>query len=60
MIDEKKLIESLRASLNTGKECFPIDLIIECMEEQPKVGEWTPCSGCADCTHKECEHYGNI
>ena len=24
------------------------------------VGEWIPCSGCADCTHKECEHYGNI
>ncbi|MGN0422845.1 MAG: DUF551 domain-containing protein [Lachnospiraceae bacterium] len=44
MIDEKKLIESLRASLNTGKECFPIDLIIECIEEQPKVGEWIPCS----------------
>ncbi|MGE9943043.1 DUF551 domain-containing protein [Bariatricus sp. SGI.161] len=44
MIDEKKLIESLIASLNTGKECFPIDLIIECIEEQPKVGEWIPCS----------------
>lgn len=30
------------------------------LEEQPRVGEWIPCSGCADCTHKECEHYGNI
>lgn len=37
MIDEKKLIESLRASLNTGQETFPIDLIIECIEEQPKI-----------------------
>lgn len=44
MIDEKKLIESLRASLNTGRETFPIDLIVECIEEQPKVGEWIPCS----------------
>ena len=49
MIDEKKLIESLIASLNTGKECFPIDLIIECIEEQPKVGEWIPDSkACAE------------
>ena len=23
-------------------------------------GEWIPVSGCADCTHKECEHYGDI
>lgn len=44
MIDEKKLIESFRASLNTGRETFPIDLIVECIEAQPKVGEWIPCS----------------
>ena len=44
MIDEKKLIESFRASLNTGRETFPIDLIIERIEDQPKVGEWIPCS----------------
>lgn len=44
MIDEKKLIESLRASLNTGRETFPIDLIIECIEEQEQIGEWIPCS----------------
>ena len=46
MIDEKKLIESLRASLNTGRESFPVDLIVECIEEQPKIGEWIPCSEC--------------
>ena len=44
MIDEKKLIESFRASLNTGRDCFPVDLIVECIEAQPKVGEWIPCS----------------
>lgn len=42
MIDEKKLIESLRSSLNTGYETFPLDLIIKCIEEQPKAGEWIP------------------
>lgn len=21
---------------------------------------WIPCSGCKDCQHKECEHYGEI
>ena len=44
MIDEKKLIESFRASLNTGRETFSIDLIVECIEAQPKIGEWIPCS----------------
>ena len=24
------------------------------------IGEWVSVSGCADCTHKECEHYGNV
>lgn len=23
-------------------------------------GGWIPCSGCKDCRHKECEHYGKI
>lgn len=44
MIDEKKLIESFRASLNTGRETFNIDLIVECIEAQPQVGDWIPCS----------------
>lgn len=21
---------------------------------------WIPCSGCKDCQHKECEHYGKV
>lgn len=25
-----------------------------------KNGGWIPCSGCKDCQHKECEHYGKV
>lgn len=21
---------------------------------------WIPCSGCSDCQHKECKHYGKV
>ena len=21
---------------------------------------WIPCSGCSECKHKECEHYGKV
>lgn len=44
MIDERKLIETFRASQNTGKENFSVDLIIEAIEEQPKIGKWIPVS----------------
>lgn len=53
MIDEKKLIESLRSSLNTGRETFPLDMIIDCIEEQPKIGEWIPCSERLPNMHRE-------
>ena len=43
MIDEKKLIEALRASQNTGRESFHVDLIVEAIEEQPRVDEWILC-----------------
>lgn len=43
MIDENRLIDGFRAILNTGKESLPIDLIIECIEEQPKI----ECSNCS-------------
>lgn len=33
---------------------------IENFKAELNSSEWIPCSGCADCTHKECEHYGNI
>ena len=35
LIYDDKLIETLRASQNTGKESFSIDLIIECINDQP-------------------------
>ena len=35
LIYDDKLIETLRESQNTGKESFSIDLIIECINDQP-------------------------
>ena len=37
----------------------------ECMEIVQEVAEeykggWIPCSGCKECHHKECEHYGEV
>lgn len=34
MIDADKLIDSLRASMNHGRETFPADFIVEAIEEQ--------------------------
>lgn len=45
MIDEKRLIEGLRASMNTGRESLPINLIIECIEEQENIE--IKCSNCS-------------
>lgn len=45
MIDEKKLIESVKAykELGLGRNLHSIaDTIIEIIESQPKVGEWIP------------------
>lgn len=45
MIDEKKLIESVKAykELGLGRNLHLIaDTIIETIEGQPKVGEWIP------------------
>lgn len=25
-----------------------------------KDSRWIPCSGCSDCQHKECKHYGKV
>ena len=46
MIDEKKLIEDLKqyAHLSAGDSVDTIKVIIKIVEEQPKVGEWIPCS----------------
>lgn len=34
LIDADKLIDSLRASMNHGCETFPVDLIVEAIEDQ--------------------------
>lgn len=28
--------------------------------EDASNDRWIPCSGCKDCQHKECEHYGKV
>lgn len=33
--------------------------IVNQLAEEYKGG-WIPCSGCKDCQHKECEHYGKV
>ena len=35
LIDADKLVDSLRASMNHGRETFPLDLIVEAIDEQP-------------------------
>lgn len=37
LIDADKLIDSLRASMNHGRETFPVDLIVEAIDEQPII-----------------------
>lgn len=48
MIDEKKLIEFINSNefnLRTIKSSKSIqDVLLEFIEEQPKIGEWVPCS----------------
>lgn len=46
MIDEKKLIEDLKeyAHLSEGDSVDTIKVAIKIVEEQPKAGEWIPCS----------------
>ena len=50
MIDEKKLIREMREKIRPerfGERCNPLDVIygmLQLIDEQPKVGEWIPCS----------------
>lgn len=48
LIDEKKLIEQLRESdylhASSSREEVLLDRTIRIVLEQPKVGEWIPCS----------------
>ncbi len=41
MIDEEKLIERINQEPTDGMYTYEI---IEAIEEQPKIGEWIPCS----------------
>ena len=64
MIDEKKLIEFIKSNdfkrrIIQSKDSIQ-DILVQFIIEQPKVGEWIPCSGCIDCKHKECENYGKV
>lgn len=50
MIDEKKLIAEIREKIRPesfGEQCNSLDVIyamLQLIDEQPKVGEWIPCS----------------
>lgn len=50
MIDEKKLIAEIREKIipeKFGERCNALDVIyavLRVIDEQPKVGEWIPCS----------------
>lgn len=50
MIDEKKLIAEIREKIipeKFGERCNSLDVIyamLQLIDEQPKVGEWIPCS----------------
>ena len=50
MIDEKLLIENIQQKISPeryGRVCNPLDVIygvLQVIDEQPKVGEWIPCS----------------
>ena len=50
MINEKKLIAEIREKIRPesfGEQCNSLDVIyamLQLIDEQPKVGEWIPCS----------------
>lgn len=43
MIDEKKLIDELDRKLY-AMQIVPMSAVLDIIKEQPKVGEWIPCS----------------
>lgn len=44
MIDEKKLVEDIIPILNKHNNMYLAGKVICCIDNQPKVGEWIPCS----------------
>ena len=64
----KEFIEKLIARLEERKRgrlnlfCDGLDCAIKIANELAEESNdgWIPCSGCKDCQHKECEHYGKV
>ena len=69
----EKLEENQTIVFNLGggkpKQSIDLEKAIEIVKkEAEKLGTdtnvgsngWIPCSGCADCEHKECENYGKV
>ena len=52
----------LYGSRNSGNYMIPVDKAIEIVKQAAAEynNGWIPCSGCADCEHKECENYGKV
>lgn len=58
MIDEKKLIKNLKKEWEELADCSEnletlLDYVIKFIKEQPKIGEWIPCS---ERLPEECEN----
>ena len=71
IIEELEENQTIVFNLCGGKPKQSIDLerAIEIVKHEAEkfgtdtnVGSdgWIPCSGCADCEHKECENYGKV
>ena len=71
IIEELEENQTIVFNLGGGKPKQSIDLerAIEIVKQEAEkfgtdtnVGSngWIPCSGCADCEHKECENYGKV
>ena len=59
----EKIIERFKSEVNynDGAETGLKQSIEIVKQEAEKYNNgWIPCSGCADCEHKECENYGKV
>lgn len=59
---EKTYYSATEGNRNTGiknSAYHKVKKIVQEVEEEYNGG-WIPCSGCKECRHKECEHYGEV
>lgn len=67
----KKLVEKILERLekerkilleNNIQQAIALNFAKEIVQEVAEEynGGWVPCSGCKECHHKECEHYGEV